>query len=159
MSILAILIVFITLIFKDNFLYEKYRYPYEEFYGKDLYSEITYDCPEDESEIGNIMVGRAFEIANYTGTEQNAETEMGDVGALSRYYYFDSKDAITQEADFNLITCKINDNEGHVWVETTILRQDKNGENAGGGCREALSLWYIEYQNNQWNVVWASDGP
>lgn len=78
---------------------------------------------------------------------------MGDVGALERYYYFDTKDAVGQEADFELITCKISGREGHVWVGTTIQRFDENGQNAGGGGRDMLSLWYIEYQENGWYVV------
>lgn len=140
-------------------LYEKYQYPNEEYYGKDLYSEIDYECSEYESEVGEMIVKKAFEVAHYTGTEQDSETEMGDVGALRRYYYFDTKDAHSQEADFQFITCKINGNEGHVWVETSITRYDKNGKSAGGGGYEMLSLWYIEYQENGWYVVEVLDTP
>jgi hypothetical protein len=140
-------------------LYEKYQYPNEDFYGKDLYSEIDYECSDSETEVGNMIVDKAFEVANYTGTEQDSETEMGDVGALSRYYYFDTKDAHTQEADFQFITCKITGNEGHIWVGATILRYDENGKNAGGGGRDMLSLWYIEYQENEWYVVKVLDTP
>ncbi len=161
--LIFVLLVIVILRYKGKSymseLYEKYRYPNEEVYGKDLYSEIDFECSEYESEVGNMIIDRAFEVARYTGTEQDSEREMGDVGALSRYYYFNSKNAHTQEANFKFITCQITDNEGHVWVETTVLRRDINGKNAGGGCRGVLSLWCIEYRDNEWYVVWASDGP
>lgn len=162
-QLIFVLLVIIILRYKEKSytseLYEKHQYPNEEFYGKDVYSEIDYEFSEYESEVGNMMIDRAFEVARYTGTEQEAETEMGDVGSLSRYYYFNSKNTYTQESDFKFITCQITENEGHVWVETTVLRHDKNGENDGGGCRGALSLWRIENRDNEWYVVRASDGP
>lgn len=160
--ILALCIIFGLLyvfVIKDKILYERYRYPNEGFFGKDLYSEITYDSTEYESEIGNRIVDRAYEVARYTGTEQDAETEMGDVGALDQYYYFDSKDAKAQEADFQLITCKITENEGHVWLAISLHRYDENGEYASGGCNNILSLWRIEYRDNEWYVVDTSAAP
>lgn len=157
--LLTILILRYTKKNSISALYEKYQYPNEDYYGKDLYSEIDYECSEYESEVGIMIVNKAFEVAHYTGTEQDSETEMGDVGALSKYYYFDTKDAHTQEADFQFITCKITGNEGHVWVETTIMRYDENGNNAGGGGKEMLSLWYIKYQENEWYVEKVLDTP
>ena len=140
-------------------LYEKYRYPNEEFYGKELYSEILYECSVYETKIGNDLLERAVKVAEYTGTKEQAETETGDVGALSKYFYFDTKDAIVQEADFQFITCKITGNEGHIWVGATIHRFDENGENAGGGGKDMLSLWYIEYQESEWHVVKVLSSP
>lgn len=161
--LIFVLLAILILKYKENnkisALYEKYQYPNEDYYGKDLYSEIDYECSEYESEVGKMIVDKAYEVAHYTGTEQRAETEMGDVGALDRYYYFDTKDAQIQEASFQFITCKITGNEGHVWVETTIIRYDKDGENAGGGGREMLSLWNIKYQENEWHVMEVFDTP
>lgn len=159
----CILIILILLIYsKINYkseLYKKYQYPNEDYYGKDLYYEIDYECSEYESEVGKMIVNRAFEVAHYTGSEQDSEIEVGDVGALKRYYYFHTKEAHSQEADFQFITCKITGNAGHVWVETTIKRYDENG-NMLQGEREMLSLWYIVNQDNdEWNVVAAFDTP
>lgn len=49
-------------------IYKKYQYPNEDVYGKELYSEIDYDCSEEESKIGEVIVARAFQVAEYTGT-------------------------------------------------------------------------------------------
>ena len=156
--IIALLAVAIIICWKKHELYEKYRYPNEEFYGKELYYEILYGCSEYESKIGKEILDTAIQVAEYTGTKEDAENEIGDVGALSKYFYFDAKRAVAQEASFRFITCKITGNEGHVWVETTILRFDENGKNAGEGGRDMLSLWYIEKQGKEWNVVeiWAT---
>jgi hypothetical protein len=139
-------------------LYEKYQYPNEDFYGKDLYSEIDYECSDSESEVGNMIVDKAFEVANYTGTEQDSETEMGDVGALSRYFYFDTKNAVSQEGTFRLITCSISGDEGHVWVVYTCEKYDEN-ETLINASYDILSLWYIENQGNEWYVVRIQEAP
>ena len=159
----CLLMIIILLIYskinQKSELYKKYQYPNEDYYGKELYSEIDYECSDYERKIGEMIVDRAMKTANYTGTEQDAKMEIGDVGALSRYYYFETKDVQSQEADFQFITCKITGNAGRVWVETTIKRYDENG-NMLQGEREMLSLWYIVDQDNyEWNVVAVFDTP
>lgn len=159
--VLALLIISSLLfpsVFEDKILYEKYRYPDEDFYGKDLYSEIIYDCSEYESEIGNMIVDRAFEVASYTGTEQDSETEMGDVGALSRFYYFHYNHVVSQKVDFQFINCKISGSEGHVWVVYTHVGYDDSGSRATSSSN-ILSLWYIEKQGEEWNVVRIMEAP
>ena len=99
---------------KMSALYKEYRYPNEEYYGKDLYSEIDYKCSDYELQVGNEIVNKGLEVLQYTGTEQDAEAEMGDVGALSRYYYFDRKNVVSQDGNFRFITCRISGNEGHI---------------------------------------------
>lgn len=157
--IFVLLVVVIIIFWKKHELYEKYRIPNEEVYGKELYSEILYACSEYESKIGKGVLDKAVQVAEYKGTKEGAENEIGDVGALSRYYYFDTKRAVAQETSFQFITCKITGNEGHVWVGTTILRFDENGENAGGGGSDMLSLWYIENRDGEWHVVKVFDTP
>lgn len=87
--IILALVIIAILCWQKKALYDEYRYPNEDFYGKELYSEICYDCSAYEAEIGNALVDKAIEVAKYTGTEE-AEKEIGDVGALSRFYYYNS---------------------------------------------------------------------
>lgn len=154
--------IMIVIIVRENYmskLYRQYRYPNEAYYGKELYSEIDYKCSDYELEVGNEILNKATAVAEYAGTEQEAENEMGDVGALDRYYYFDSKDAVSQEAAFQFITCKITEYSGHVWVVSTVLRFNENGKTASNSERDCLDLWYIEKQGNEWKVVKAVTSP
>ncbi len=158
LSLLIICFLLYPFIFKDRILYEKYRYPGEEFFGKDVYSEITYDCSEYESEVGNMIIDRAFEVARYTGTEQDSETEMGDVGALSIFYYFHYNRVVSQKVDFQFINCKISGSEGHVWVVYTHVGYDNSGTRVTSSSN-ILSLWYIERQGDEWCVVRIREAP
>lgn len=140
-------------------LYEHYQYPNEAFYGQTLYSEIDYECTAYEADVALTILNRAHLVAEYTGAAQDAEDQLGDVGALDKYYYFDTKDAVTQEVNFKFITCKITDIGGHLWVATTMLRYDENGNRTPGGGRDILSLWYIKEENNEWHVVKTLESP
>lgn len=143
---------------KMSRLYEEYRYPNEEFYGKELYSEIDHKCSDHESEVGNVIVNKGLEVLQYTGTESDAETEMGDVGALSRYYRFQTSNTVSQEGTFQFITCKLSGDEGHVWVACTCKGYDENG-NQVAGFSDVLSLWYIENREGEWYVVRVQEAP
>ena len=140
-------------------IYKHYRYPNEDFYGKSLYSEIDHECSDYESEVAELILNRALQVAEYTGTAQDAESQLGDVRALSKYYYFDTKDTVTQEASFEFITCKISDDGGHLWVASTISRYDKNGEHVPGEGRDILCLWYITKEKDEWHVVKTKESP
>ena len=139
-------------------LYEAYRYPNEDFFGKDLYAEVDHECSDYEFEVGNGIVNKGVEVFEYTGMEQDSIAEMGDVGALDRYYYFDVKNAASQEGTFRFITCKISGNEGHVWVVYTCKRYDENGSLINSSSN-ILSLWYIEDQGDGWYVVRIQEAP
>lgn len=164
--IILVMLAWITIVlviaFRENYrskLYQQYQYPNEEFYGKKLYSEIDYKCSDYEAEVGNQILHKAIEVAEYTGTKQEAENEIGEVGALERYYYFDSKDAVSQEVEFQFITCKLTEDTGHVWVVSTVLRVNENGKRASNSGRDCLDLWYIEKQGEEWQVVKAVSSP
>lgn len=140
-------------------LYKHYQYPNEDFYGKNLYSEIDHKCSEYETEIGNVMIHRAVQVAEFSGTEQDSEVQLGDVGELSRYYYFNTKDAVTQNVSFEFITCNIDEDQGHIWVASTIQRYNANEEILPGGGKDILCLWYIEHHEDAWNVVRIQESP
>ena len=156
--IVCVALYFAISIYKKYKLYEEYRYPHEEFYGKELYSEIGYKCSDYESEIGHLILDKAIEVAEYTGTEQDAEQELGDVGPLSTYYYYVHKKTVTQKVTFQFITCKITGNEGHLWVVYTHVRYDENGERVNSSLN-ILSLWYIEKKENEWHVTEIHEAP
>ena len=155
-SLMIIILLIYSKINQKSELYKKYQYPNEDYYGKELYSEIDYECSDYEREIGEMIVVRAMKVANYTGTEQDAKMEFGDVGALSRYYYFQTKDVQSQKVDFHLITF-IKFKYYHMWVETTITQYDKDGKIVGE--EQMLSLWYLTYLDDEWDVVAAFDTP
>lgn len=138
-------------------LYQKYRYPSEEFYGKKLYSEVVYHCSYKEKAIGKALVGQAVKISQYEGTEQEAENEIGYVGALEEYYLFQDKKAIAQEMTFQLITCKINGDDGHVWVVYTSAVHRNDGTT--GYSTDILTLWDIENQGGRWVVTRIIEAP
>ena len=140
-------------------LYEHYQFPNEDFFGKTLYSEIDYEYSADEAEVANEILSRAIQVAEYTGTEQDSDTQMGDVGALSKYYLYNSKHAATQDVDFELITCKITEEKGHIWVASTIFRYNEDGQYVSGGGRDILTLWNIEYQDQEWKVMQVKECP
>lgn len=140
-------------------LYEHYQFPGEDFFGKTLYSEIDYEYSADEAEVANEILSRAIQVAEYTGTEQDSDTQARDVGALSKYYLYNSKDAVAQDVDFELITCKITDDKGHLWVASTISRYGEDGQYVPGGGRDILTLWYIEHHDQEWQVVQVKEGP
>lgn len=133
----AILIILMIKSWKKYELYDKYHYPNEEFYGKELYSEITYDCSEYEAEIGKDMLDMAMKSDEYTGTSGNA---------------------VSQNVTLQLITCKISGNEGHVWVVYTRKGYDENGALVNVSSN-ILSLWYIERQGSEWSITQVREAP
>lgn len=139
-------------------LYGEYQYPNEDFYGKELYSEINYKCSAYETKVGNEIVSKGLAIMQYTGTEQDAETEMGDEDALSEYYYFNAKNVVSQEGTLKFITCKLSGKEGHVWVVYTLKRYYKNGS-LESSSSDILSLWCIENEGNEWRVTEIREAP
>lgn len=164
MIILLILLGGILMInfWKKYQLYEKYRYPNEDFFGKELYAEITYKCSDQEREVGNTIVNKAIKVAKYTGIEKNVD-ETSDVGALSQYYYYNRKlpaeyETVFQEMEFQFITCKVTQDRGHVWVVYTRRMRDED-KNLIAGSWDILSLWEIEKQNGEWSVVKISEAP
>lgn len=108
-----------------------------------MYSEIDDKCSEYELEIDNMVIDRATEVSDYIDIMENAESELGDVGALSRYYYFNSENAVMQDVNFQIVTSKINLDKGHVWVVYNLVRYDKEGEQINS-CSDILTLWNIE---------------
>lgn len=143
---------------KMSKLYEEYRYPNEGFYGKELYAEIEHECSGHELEIGNEIINEGLEVLRYTGMEQDIETSIGDVGALSKYFYFNGEKTVVQEGNFQFITCKLFGNKGHVWVVCTYKGYDENGKQVNSSS-DILALWYIEKQGDKWHVVQIREAP
>lgn len=143
---------------KMSKLYEEYRYPNEEFYGKELYAEIDHECSGHELEIGNEIINKGLEVLRYAGLEQDVETSIGDVGALSKYFYFNRENSVVQEGNFQFVTCKVSENKGHVWVVCTYKGYDENGKQVNSSS-DVLALWYVEKQGDEWCVVKIREAP
>lgn len=139
-------------------MYEEYQYPNEDFFGKEIYSEINYRCSAYEAKIGNELVNKGLAIMQYTGTKQDAEAEMGDADALGEYYYFNAKNAVSQEGTLKFITCKLSGNKGHVWVVYTLKRYNERGS-LESSSSDILSLWCIENQGSEWHVAEIREAP
>lgn len=163
--IMVLLIVVICVIVGMNYtgnkmsgLYKEYQYPNEDFFGKELYSEIDYKCTEEESRVGSLIMNKAVSVSDYSGKEEDAESTLGDVGELSRYYYYNRQDAASQEVTLEFITCKITENTGHVWVVTKQTYYDFDGKMLGGS-NNILTLWSIENKEGEWCVVQVKEAP
>lgn len=145
--------------FFESDLYKHYKYYGEDFYGEELYSEIDYKCSDYEVEIGNMLVDKLREVAAYVGPEEEADY-IEELGELNEFYIFNIGDsnAVSQEVSLEFITCKIDDDEGHVWVVYTRDGFDKNGEWICGSF-DCLMLWYIEKIDDEWVVVRNREQP
>lgn len=138
-------------------LYEEYRNPNESYFGR-LYEEIDYKCSEEEEKIGNELVNTAAELSVYSGTEQEAENEFGYAGALKQYCLYNRPTADSQEMSFRFITCRITEDEGHVWVAYSRKIKYKDYERVIQS-QNILTLWIIKKQDDKWKVVKILETP
>lgn len=122
---------------KMSGLYKEYQYPNEDFFGKELYSEIDYKCTEEESRVGSLIINKAVSVSDYSGKEE---------------------DAASQEVPLEFITCKITGNTGHIWVVTKQTYYDSDGKMLGGSG-SVLTLWSIENKEGEWCVVQVKEAP
>ncbi len=155
--VLAVLVSITMVAVKKILLYKQYQYPNESFFGKELYSEITHTSSSYEKEIGMMIKTKIEEIAGCQGTEEDIPN-MEDTDALEDFYYFTVKDAKTQEIKLKLITCIINGNEGHVWLDYSLVRYGENGKIVNSS-NDILLLCYIEKQWGEWKVVQTKEAP
>lgn len=96
-------------------------------------------------------------LAGCQGTEEDIPN-MEDTDELEDFYYFTVKDAKTQEIELKLITCIINGNEGHVWLDYSLVRYGENGKIVNSS-NDILLLCYIEKQWGEWKVVQTKEAP
>ena len=141
----------------ESKLYTKYKYPNEEFYGKELYSEIDNQSGEDELKVGHDVVSQADAVFHYLGKEAEADKTVGE---LVTYYYFSGySDTRKVYANVKLITCKKVDSQYHVWAVYSIERYDKNDELVNGSS-DILTLWICEKdKSGNVKVVDISEAP
>lgn len=128
--------------------YEKYL-PYKSYFGLS-YSTIDYQCSEKEkAEVADVLT-LAKRVFSYVGTETNADK---NVGALTRYYrYTDTLSFNSVDLQLDLITAKVNRNNGYMWVVYSVNRYDNNG-NIVNGSSDIPCYWKIEKRSNQWIVT------
>lgn len=87
-----VLLVIATAVFgRKVIVYQEYRYPNEKFYGKELYSEITYNCSDREKEIGKMLLDQTVKISQYKDTEQEAGMNLGMWVRSGNIIYFKIK--------------------------------------------------------------------
>lgn len=137
-------------------LYLKYQYPNEEFFGKELYSEIDHQSSPEEIELGKEIIDRINQIADYRGKKEDAVNE----GALNYYYYFHSgPPADWQELKMEFITCKISQNTGHIWIAYDRERYDENGEFVSGTWNALDLIQLRKDTDGEWVVTELRGAP
>ena len=157
MKILCTILIFILIGCegKPNGIYERYRYPAEEFYGKELYSEIDYICTEEERKAGDKLVKTALSILSCSGEESLNQ----EVGGLKAYYAKESyPDTAFTVCEVRQITTKIMGERGHVWAVYSVKRFGKDGEIVNQS-EDILTLWIIEKKNGEYLVASVVEAP
>jgi hypothetical protein len=134
----------------------RYKYPNEEHFGKEVYSEIERKCTAQEKEdIAQVLTVAKY-VFNYTGSQANADK---NVGALDNYYHFyEEFEATSVKYKIKLVTTWNNGETGYIWVVYSVEGFDKNG-NGVYGSWDVLSRWEIEMKNNRWEVVQIDEAP
>lgn len=114
-----------------------------------VYATIDYDYNEEDSIVAESILHTAQEVFTYIGDQSEANQH---VGALSRYYRFNQEYPTAEvDLDINLITAKINGNNGYLWIKYSVQRIDDEG-NIIYGSWDILSHWKIESNNDGWYV-------
>lgn len=120
-------------------------------FGQEKYDEMKTECDSQEQiDVANGLILQAKEIMQFIGTENDIDN-MVDVGALKKYYYFNSevKKAVV---DIKLITTNQNGDKGYIWVEYSTDYYDLN-ETIVHGVAKIKSRWDIEKKDDVWKVV------
>ena len=115
-----------------------------EYFGRDLLKELEYKASGEEIEIANQILSYAREIAGGNITDDSKVFKH-----YSPYSYTDCKSVDLQ---VEMITCKINGEEGHLWVKTSYDKYDEKGDIISYGS-VPISLWIIKKENNEWVVI------
>lgn len=162
-KILVITIIFIIAIvvyrcvFFETDLYKKYKYPNEEFFGKEVYSRIDHRATQSERSVGMELFDKVRLVSEYTGTEEDADY-VEEIGELNDFYYFTRVGAASQKVDLTFITCELDEDNGMIWVEYDRRYFDEKGEFIGGSS-DVLMLWNIEKIDGKWIVVNSREAP
>ena len=139
-------------------LYRKYK-PYEYFFKNgevNVFRTLNHTCTEEERQAVRPVFEKAESVFRYIGTEAEADLS---VGPLARYYHFaedGNPDIAKIDLTLNLITAKIDGDEGYIWVEYCIDSYDSKGElcySSGTEEEKILSYWEIQLIDGNWEVV------
>lgn len=139
-------------------LYRKYK-PYEYFFKNgevNVFRTLNHTCTEEERQAVRPVLEKAESVFRYIGTEAEADLSFGP---LARYYHFaedGNPDIAKIDLTLNLITAKIDGDEGYMWVEYCIDSYDSKGElcySSGSEEEKILSYWEIRRIDGNWEVV------
>ena len=139
-------------------LYRKYK-PYEYFFKNgevNVFRTLNHTCTEEERQAVRPVLEKAESVFRYIGTEAEADLS---VGPLARYYHFaedGNPDIAKIDLTLNLITAKIDGDEGYIWVEYCIDSYDSKGElcySSGSEEEKILSYWEIQLIDGNWEIV------
>ena len=115
------------------------------FFSEKELKLIDYSSSEKEMEIARQVVEVAQKIAN--GESQDNSNILFQKYAPNAH--FDNCDKV--DLNIKIISCKIENNLGFLWVVYTCTRYDGKG-NKINGSENILSLWYIKNVDGIWSV-------
>lgn len=148
--ILVVVVGIVVINNHESALYKKYKYPNEDFFGKKLYSEIDYGCTAEEKKIGENIVNGAYEYVMTENKDIKGSYEM-----LFGWYFKDGYKI--NDLKINLITSKIDENIGHIWVDVFISAESQDGKIKPRS--RGLELWIVEKKDNDWVITGSKSAP
>ena len=126
------------------------------WFGSAIYSTIDYQITEKDRSTIIPVLSTAEKVFTYTGTKADADQA---VGALARYYHYsDEIPFSTVQYNLQLITAKVDQSSGYLWVVYSDEQFDQEGKSVSGSS-DVLSYWEIEKADGQWAVVDIKEGP
>jgi len=121
-----------------------------------IYSTIDYQITEVERSAVKPVLSTAEKVFTYTGTKADADQT---VDALASYYHYSDENPFsTSKCNLQLITAKVDQSSGYMWVVYSDEQNDQGGKIVSGS-RDILSYWKLEKADGKWNVVSIKEHP
>ena len=129
---------------------ELYQDPDIDFFGEELMKELDHKASEEEKAVADQVLAYASEVA--------AGKVKDDSIVYTYYSPYTEVDCKTSKLSIKMLTCIINGEDGHLWVEYSHNMYDSEGNllNSSGVPR---SLWYLKKENETWKVTSIREHP
>jgi hypothetical protein len=128
----------------------------KDFFGSRVFASLDHPSTEEDRALVAPVLATAFKVFTYVGKKADADP---NVGALSQYYHdSDASPLKTYTCDLQLITARVVNNRGFLWVVYTDTQYDQDGKLVGGSS-DILSYWEIEKKEDRWQVIDITEHP
>ena len=129
---------------------ELYQDPDIDFFGEELMKELDHKASAEEKAVADQVLAYASEVA--------AGKVKDDSIVYSCYSPYTEVDCKTSKLSIKMLTCIINGEEGHLWVEYSHNMYDSEG-NLLKSSGVPRSLWYLKKENETWKVTSIREHP